>query len=141
MAGKKLVVVSDLHVDRWQKESKFEQFEDFLLYVQREAHTLVVNGDTLDLPPIEGEEVSASSKRALLALLQVPLRGVRLVYVVGNHDIAFRGWPINLPLSYASSTPSRSSSSPGGGYASSMDITTTHCSTAGTTSWREFAGS
>lgn len=96
MAGRKLVVVSDLHVDRWQQESKFEQFEDFLLYVRREAHTLVVNGDVLDLPPIEGEEVSASSKRALLALLQAPLQGVRLVYVVGNHDIAFRGWPIDL---------------------------------------------
>lgn len=96
MAGRKLIVVSDLHVDRWQEEATFQQFEDFLVYVRREGHTLVVNGDLLDLPPVEGEEVSASSKRALLALLQVPLVGVRLVYVVGNHDIAFRGWPVDL---------------------------------------------
>lgn len=96
MAGKKLMVVSDLHADRWTDAATFEQFEDFLVYVRREAQTLVVNGDVLDLPPIEGEEVSAASKRALFALLQVPLQGVRLVYVVGNHDIAFRGWPIDL---------------------------------------------
>lgn len=96
MAGKKLVVVSDLHVDRWESEEKFQQFDEFLLYVRREAHTLVVNGDVLDLPPTEGERISESSKRVLLSLLQLPLQGIRLIYVVGNHDIAFRGWPIEL---------------------------------------------
>lgn len=96
MAGAKLIVVSDLHVDRWKSQEKFRQFDDFLLYVRREAHTLVLNGDVLDLPPTEGERVSDESKRVLLSLLQLPLQGIRLVYVVGNHDIAFRGWPLEL---------------------------------------------
>lgn len=93
---KKVIVVSDLHADRWGPE-RFAAFRDFLYYVRSSASRLVVNGDLLDLPPVEGEELSDQVKAVLGELVALPLSGVELVYLPGNHDIALRGLPLTLP--------------------------------------------
>ena len=92
----KTVVVSDLHVDRWD-EMKLRKFLDFLYYVRFNASCLVINGDLMDFPPFEGKEISETCRRVLYELAQLPMAGVRIVYLPGNHDIALRGFPISLP--------------------------------------------
>lgn len=92
----KVVVVSDLHADRWDPD-RFAAFRDFLYYVRSSAKRLVLNGDLLDLPPVEGEELSDQVKSVLGELVALPLTGVELVYLPGNHDIALRGLPMTLP--------------------------------------------
>lgn len=90
------VVVSDLHTDRWTAE-RLEIFLDFLQYVRRHARCLVLNGDLLDFPPLGRRSIDERSRRVLAELAQLPFFGVRVVYLPGNHDIAFRGFPLSLP--------------------------------------------
>lgn len=92
----KVIVVSDLHADRWGPD-RLAAFRDFLYYVRATATRLVLNGDLLDLPPVEGEELSDQVKAVLGELVALPLTGVELVYLPGNHDIALRGLPMSLP--------------------------------------------
>ncbi|MBE3576219.1 MAG: UDP-2,3-diacylglucosamine diphosphatase [Limnochordales bacterium] len=90
------IIISDLHIDKWHDRSREEAFSHFLSYVKANANRLIINGDILDFPPIDGEELSSRDKRILGELLTLPIFGVEVVYIPGNHDIALRGLPFSL---------------------------------------------
>ncbi len=84
------IFISDLHVDRWDRERK-EHFFEFLDYVEKNAQTLYVLGDIFDFPPLKGETVWPRHKLLISRLLEFPKKGIPLVYLIGNHDISLRG--------------------------------------------------
>jgi UDP-2,3-diacylglucosamine hydrolase len=84
------ILISDLHVDRWDRERK-ERFFDFVDFVEKNAQALYVLGDIFDFPPLKGETVWPRHKLLITRLLDLPKKGIPLVYLIGNHDISLRG--------------------------------------------------
>lgn len=98
----KTVIISDLHIDRFSPERE-KAFSHFLEYVGKTASRLIINGDILDFPPVDGEELKDKDKRILVDLLGLRSSGVEIVYLPGNHDIALRGLPFttrNMRVTY-----------------------------------------
>lgn len=93
-----VVVISDLHLDRWAHEPERQQeFTQFLGMVRQWQAHLIINGDIMDLPPSEGRMIELPARLLLerLAMLGVERNcQTRVTWIVGNHDIAFRGLPL-----------------------------------------------
>ncbi|MEW5945964.1 MAG: UDP-2,3-diacylglucosamine diphosphatase [bacterium] len=87
---KPVVVISDLHVDRWENGRK-EMFFEFLDHVVKTAKEMYVLGDIFDFPPLKGETVWPGHREIITRLRSLPERGIPLTYVIGNHDLSLRG--------------------------------------------------
>lgn len=87
---KPVVLISDLHVDRWDRKRK-ELFFDFLDHVESAARELYVLGDLLDFPALKGESIWPRHSEVISRLRALPSKGVPLTYLIGNHDISLRG--------------------------------------------------
>lgn len=96
MAKDKTIVISDLHVDTWKNHQvsgkpKIDYFTRFIEHVVKpEAATLVINGDILDAPPAEDEDV-LPMYREVIELLVSLTATTNVYYFVGNHDIGLWG--------------------------------------------------
>lgn len=93
MAPKKekpVYLVSDMHVDRWDRERRSTFFE-FLEHVEEKAAELYILGDIFDFPALKGESIWPKHRELVLKLRALPVKGIPLVYLIGNHDISLRG--------------------------------------------------
>ncbi len=83
-------LISDLHMDRWDRERK-ESFFSFIDHVEENAQSLYILGDIFDFPALKGESVWPRHKLVVSRLLDLPKKGIPLTYLIGNHDISMRG--------------------------------------------------
>jgi UDP-2,3-diacylglucosamine hydrolase len=87
---KPCILISDLHVDRWNRERK-EHFFEFLDYVEKNAACLYVLGDIFDFPALKGNSIWPKHSEIIMRLRSMPVKGIPLTYMIGNHDISLRG--------------------------------------------------
>lgn len=95
MARKKIILFSDLHVDRWAWERR-KMFVDFLKYVETEASEVIILGDLLDFPSLKGDNIWPKHEGLINRLRRLPEQGIPLTYLIGNHDISLRGVELEL---------------------------------------------
>jgi len=91
---KPVIFISDLHIDRWDRDKR-DLFFEFLDYAEKAAAEMYVLGDILDFPALKGERVWPKHSEAINRLRGLPAKGVPLTYLVGNHDISLRGVEID----------------------------------------------
>ena len=102
MAKRKIVLISDLHIDRWDWERR-KIFHEFLKYVEGNAAELYILGDLLDFPSLRGENIWPRHEELINKIRSLAKKGVAVTYVIGNHDISLRGVEIeqkNLTITY-----------------------------------------
>jgi len=102
MAKRKIILFSDLHIDRWDWERK-DHFIEFLHYVEREASEVYILGDIFDFPALRGENIWPKHRDIINAIRSLSSNGVDVTYIIGNHDISLRGIEIeqkNLTMTY-----------------------------------------
>ncbi len=87
------VVVSDIHLDLWDEDvphlaarrrDNLLEFFDWVVQVRPER--LLIVGDLLDVPERHGEPLLPKYDFLVRALRSVVAAGIKLSYVVGNHD-------------------------------------------------------
>lgn len=106
MAKDKTIVISDLHIDTWKNHQvngkpKIDYFIRFIEQVVKpEAANLVINGDILDAPPAEDEDVLPMYREVIELLVKLTAT-TNVYYFVGNHDIGLWGLSVSdyRPLS------------------------------------------
>ncbi len=100
----RLVVVSDLHVDFIErdlpdaaqaKREKVLEFFDWLIE-RSGAQRLVINGDLVDIPQKDGGPLLPRYQDIAGKLRHVLAAGIKLGYVIGNHDAGLLGLDIAL---------------------------------------------
>lgn len=87
---KKVIIISDLHIDRWTEERRI-LFRSFLDYVEENASEFYVLGDIFDFPAPAGKSIWPAHREFILRLRDMARRGVPTTYIIGNHDIGLRG--------------------------------------------------
>lgn len=96
MAKDKTIVISDLHIETWKNHQvngkpKIDYFTEFIEQVVKpEAANLVINGDILDAPPAEDEDVLPMYREVIELLVKLTAT-INVYYFVGNHDIGLWG--------------------------------------------------
>lgn len=105
MATDRLVLISDVHVDYWEqdlpndhvaKRRRFLQFFDWLIE-ESGAKRLVINGDLVDIPQQDGGPILPRYEDIAGKLREVVRAGIKLGYVIGNHDSGLVGLEVALP--------------------------------------------
>lgn len=96
-AEERLVVVSDLHLG--SPASKAEQsFGAFLDEVAASGRALCINGDGFDLLQSTPARLAVSGFPMLQRLHSLAAGGLRIYYVLGNHDLALEHVLFDLPF-------------------------------------------
>jgi len=105
MADQTTVVVSDLHMDVWEesegaevaeaKRHRLQEFFDWILEVR--PYRFVIAGDLLDVPERTEGSLVATCASTVQALYQMTRAGIKVGYVVGNHDCGLIGLAASLP--------------------------------------------
>jgi UDP-2,3-diacylglucosamine hydrolase len=90
MARQKIILFSDLHIDRWDWE-RTERFQEFLRFVELEAAEVFILGDIFDFPALRGENIWPKHRDLINAIRRLPKKGVNVTYIIGNHDVSLRG--------------------------------------------------
>jgi len=92
-----VVVVSDLHVDTWNRRtangrSKQEAFPQFLSEIRPRTRKLYITGDLFDLPPREYDQAGIMARfgGTLSSLLEFSSSS-KVFWLVGNHDVGACG--------------------------------------------------
>ena len=96
MTKRRIIIFSDLHIDRWDWERK-EIFMQFLKYVEREASEVYILGDLFDFPALRGENIWPRHKEIILRIRRLAEKGINVTYLIGNHDVSLRGIEIEQP--------------------------------------------
>lgn len=107
MAVDRAVLISDVHIDEWEGDlpeqygQKRQAFLDFLAWVaeggrQGQVGRLVIGGDIFDAPQRDDVALLPRYEDVLEALRAVLAAGVKLAYVVGNHDSGLLGLSLAL---------------------------------------------
>jgi len=89
MAKNQFIIVSDLHIERWRKAKK-QLFFEFLDFVSAEALELFILGDIVDIPQPEHKDIIPTYQDIFERLYKVTKGGLKIHYIVGNHDIVMR---------------------------------------------------
>lgn len=100
----KLIAVSDVHLDTWHagdpdsSSDKNKAFLEFLNWVRdgSGAQHFAIVGDLLDVPQFDHSPVLPRFRDVLLHLWSIIQSGIRVYYVVGNHDAGLMGFDIAM---------------------------------------------
>jgi len=95
----KLIAISDVHLDTWQREypagyeAKHRAFREFLDWVREggQGEHLVIVGDLLDIPQQEGSSLLPLLEELGDALGELLRAGITVHYLPGNHDAGLHG--------------------------------------------------
>ncbi|MCF7858664.1 MAG: UDP-2,3-diacylglucosamine diphosphatase [Candidatus Cloacimonetes bacterium] len=88
-------VVSDFHLKFKEAQIDLERREkviNFLDSIQDKADMLVLNGDIFDLWFVWNDFIIKNYFPVLIKLFQLRLKGVRIVFIAGNHDFWFKNF-------------------------------------------------
>lgn len=100
--AKKVFIISDLHMDRWNRDRK-DVFLEFMKYVEKEASHVYMLGDIFDFPALQDDSIWPRHEEIITRLRRLPKKGIEFVYIIGNHDISLRGIEIsddNFTITY-----------------------------------------
>ncbi len=98
------VLISDVHMDAWEKDlgaegarAKRQRFGEFFTWVADSAEItrLVIGGDLLDVPQKTGHPLLPTYADVLEGLATVAKAGKAICYVIGNHDSGIVGLSID----------------------------------------------
>ena len=104
MAEERLVLVSDVHLDQWEKDLPAEhaakrarllEFFDWLV-TGSGAGRLLIAGDLIDVPQRDGGAILPRYDDVAAKLAQVMAAGIKVGYVTGNHDSGLVGLSVEL---------------------------------------------
>lgn len=107
MPSERVVVISDVHLDQWpddlpgEHQAKRRAFLDFLDWVSQMGREdrvgrFVIVGDLIDVPQKDHRPLLPTYDDVYAGLQKVISAGVKLGYVIGNHDAGLVG--LNLDL-------------------------------------------
>lgn len=85
---KKLLVISDLHLGNPFSSIKAKTVR-FIDWAAKEGFDICLNGDGFEIAQVSFQRLALDVPEVLQALKRAMQKGVRVFYVVGNHDIAF----------------------------------------------------
>lgn len=94
-----------MHIDRWDRSRK-EIFLEFLKYVEANATEFFVLGDIFDFPALKGESIWPRHSDIILPIRSLAGKGIKVTYMIGNHDISLRGIELseeNFTVTYCDS--------------------------------------
>lgn len=83
-----LFIISDLHLGNPFFKTK-RSITEFLNYVKGTNYSLCINGDGLDIAQTTITKLARDAPEIIAQLMQIAYGGVRIYYVVGNHDLVF----------------------------------------------------
>lgn len=83
----RLVVISDLHLGNPYSQAT-EKLKDFADYLLAGRFDLCINGDGLDILQSRFPILAAQTLEVIDMMRQLTDAGLRIFYVVGNHDVA-----------------------------------------------------
>jgi UDP-2,3-diacylglucosamine pyrophosphatase LpxH len=116
MPTDRVVLISDVHMDEWdgdlgkaQADRKRHAFLGFLQWIadngkQGKIERFLINGDLLDVPQQNRKPLLPLYADVMAGLANVLAAGVRLAYVIGNHDSGVVGLTLksdNPPITIA----------------------------------------
>lgn len=84
-------MVSDIHLGT--KNSKAEKFYDFLsLVLENPAKRLILDGDLFEMWSTNYKNIGEMEYRVIRKIIELSQNGVKVVYIPGNHDRAFKAF-------------------------------------------------
>lgn len=86
--SKKMVVLSDLHLGNPYSKVR-ERTIDFLRRSSKDGYDICINGDGFEVAQVSFQRLALELPAVLQELKACTHRGVKVYYVVGNHDILF----------------------------------------------------
>ncbi len=100
----RLIAISDVHLDTWREgdpdsyTEKSRAFLEFLNWVREAsgAEHLAVVGDLLDIPQLDHAPILPRYRDVLLHLWAIIQAGIRVHYIVGNHDAGLMGLDVAM---------------------------------------------
>jgi len=100
----RLVAISDVHLDTWREgdpdsyAEKSHAFLDFLNWVRDAsgAEHFAVVGDLLDVPQFDHSPILPRYRDVLLHLWSIIEAGIRVYYIIGNHDSGLVGLDVAM---------------------------------------------
>ena len=101
----RLIAISDVHLDTWREgdpdsyPDKSRAFLDFLTWVREGsgAEHFAIVGDLFDVPQTDHSPILPRYRDVLLHLWALIQSGIRLHWVVGNHDAGLVGLDVAMP--------------------------------------------
>lgn len=101
----RIVLISDVHMDEWagdigddaarEKRARLLEFFDWVLDQARPAQ-LCIAGDLVDIPQADGRPLLPRYQDVLEKLTAVVTAGIKLRYVIGNHDSGMVGVSVDV---------------------------------------------
>jgi len=82
-----MVVISDLHIGNPFSQAR-RKLEAFFTHCRRERFDLCINGDGFEILQASFATLARDSLNILMQFRAFAEEGLRVIYVVGNHDIA-----------------------------------------------------
>lgn len=109
MPSERVVLISDVHLDEWeddlptqwqQKRQAFLAFLEHVAAAGKEGRVarFVIAGDLVDVPQRNRAALLPTYSCVYDRLQQIVAAGVRLGYVIGNHDAGLVGLSVDEPL-------------------------------------------
>lgn len=104
MQDGRLIAISDVHLDTWREgdpdsyPEKSQAFLEFLTWVRDAsgAEHFAIVGDLLDVPQFDHSPILPRYRDVLLHLWTVIQSGMRVYYIVGNHDSGLMGLDVAM---------------------------------------------
>jgi UDP-2,3-diacylglucosamine pyrophosphatase LpxH len=102
----KLIAISDVHLDTWRQddpdtyEAKLQAFLEFLVWAGQAGNCehFAILGDLVDIPRPDHSPILPRFARVTQALVELMHAGVKVHYVIGNHDAGLVGIDVDMPL-------------------------------------------
>lgn len=88
IASEKLAVISDLHLGNPFSHAKRKTIR-FIEWAANSGFDICINGDGFEIAQVSFSKLASDVPDVLQALKQAMKKGVKVYYVVGNHDIVF----------------------------------------------------
>jgi len=100
----RLIAISDVHLDTWREgdpesyPEKSQAFLEFLRWVRddSDAEHFAIVGDLLDVPQFDHSPILPRFRDVLMHLWMIIQSGIRVYYVVGNHDAGLMGLDVAM---------------------------------------------
>jgi len=85
------IIISDVHIGN--KNNQVKKLCEFLDLVQKNPpHRLIVNGDLFELWSTNYKDMDNDDYRVIRELIKLPEKNIKVVFIPGNHDRAFRAF-------------------------------------------------
>ena len=90
-SGKDTIIISDIHIG--SKNSKTRKLYDFLNILRKHPpRKVIIAGDLFELWSTNYASIGKYEYKVIRKLIELSQNGVKIIYIPGNHDRAFRAF-------------------------------------------------